>query len=347
MGRIVEVLNNESQKWDEAISEMSGVTSYHYWAFAKAVQMTYGQKPIRYALVNKENGVFYATVTIFEFKPMPFKKDIVSLPFCDYGGILAKDEKSEKELLAFLLKKYHNLPVILRQLKPLDCQGYSHTVNSEKVRMRFKLELGVDELMKSFKAKLRAQIRRPEKDGCTAVFGREELLDDFYEVFLYNMRDLGSPVHSVTLMKNMLMQFDEKASLFVVYSKEKKPIACSMVLGAGDTLINPWASSDRRYQKLAPNMLLYWEMIKYAINNGYKYFDFGRSTEGEGTYRFKKQWGAQPEPMYWYEFSKKVMPDKVEEGKSWKKELFIKVWQKMPIAVTRIVGPKIRKMIHL
>ncbi len=345
MNTVVEVLDKDSKKWNDSLDEMNHVTSYHYWEFAKAVETTYHHKAIRYALVN-EKQEFLSTVTIFEFKPIPFKKDIVSLPFCDYGGIVAKEDKYEEELLNFLLNKYKDLPVTLRQLKELSTKESNYAVNSEKVRMRFKLEMDADELLKNYKAKLRAQIKRPAKDGCTAAVGQEELLDDFYKVFLYNMRDLGSPVHSRKVMENVLKFYKEDASLFVVYSKDKKPIACSMVIGKGDTLINPWASSDRRYQKIAPNMMLYWEMIKYAIEKKYKYFDFGRSTEGEGTYRFKKQWGALPEPMYWYTFADKITDDD-EDSTSWKKELFIKVWQKMPLGITAILGPKIRRMIHL
>ena len=33
----------------------------------------------------------------------------------------------------------------------------------------------------------------------------------------------------------------------------------------------------------------------------YAFFDFGRSSEGEGTYKFKKQWGAKPTPLVWYD----------------------------------------------
>ena len=48
-------------------------------------------------------------------------------------------------------------------------------------------------------------------------------------------------------------------------------------------------------------MLLYWTFLAFAADNGYGQFDFGRSTPGEGTYRFKSQWGAEPHQLYWYE----------------------------------------------
>ena len=40
-------------------------------------------------------------------------------------------------------------------------------------------------------------------------------------------------------------------------------------------------------------MLIYWNILKYACENGYRIFDFGRCTPEENTFRFKKQWGAE------------------------------------------------------
>ncbi|MEZ5583585.1 MAG: GNAT family N-acetyltransferase [Candidatus Competibacteraceae bacterium] len=62
----------------------------------------------------------------------------------------------------------------------------------------------------------------------------------------------------------------------------------------------PWASSLRKYNSLSPNMLLYWSVLEFACKKGYRIFDFGRSTPGEGTYRFKEQWGAKPVQLYWH-----------------------------------------------
>ena len=92
-------------------------------------------------------------------------------------------------------------------------------------------------------------------------------------------------------------------------------------------------------------MLLYWEMIKYAINEQYQYFDFGRSTEDEGTFKFKSQWGAIPHPMFWYSYPKTTEEQNSQE--SFKKKAFIFFWQRLPLWFTIFAGPKIRRLIHL
>ena len=173
-----------------------------------------------------------------------------------------------------------------------------------------------------------------------------ELLEDFYKVFLVNMRELGSPVHSAQLMRHVLSEFGEHCRIVMVY-KSEEPVASALVVGFHKVLRNPWASSLRKYATLSPNMLLYLRMLEYACDKGYRVFDFGRSTKGEGTYKFKEQWGAVPVPLYWYYISldgKSLDP----EGAGVKRlEAARYYWRKLPLIVTKVVGPRIRKHISL
>lgn len=204
-----------------------------------------------------------------------------------------------------------------------------------------------DELMKSFKSKLRSQIRRPTKEGLVVKNGGVELIADFYSVFCVNMRDLGSPVHSRILIETVMEVFAETASIVIV-SKDDTPIACSLIVGFKDILENPWASSLRDFSRLSPNMLLYWTMLAYACDNGYRQFDFGRSTPGEGTYKFKKQWGAEPHPLHWHTvfLNGKLAPGATAAEKD-KFSKAIQYWQKLPVPATRLLGPMVRKHIAL
>jgi hypothetical protein len=106
---------------------------------------------------------------------------------------------------------------------------------------------------------------------------------------------------------------------------------------------------------MSPNMLLYWTFLTFAADHGYRQFDFGRSTPGEGTYRFKKQWGAEPQQLYWYE---NRVPAKAKRNQTSNKEGFSaivspgkkfaeNVWQRLPRSGTDWLGPKIRKYISL
>ena len=217
---------------------------------------------------------------------------------------------------------------------------------SQKVRMLLDLPDSPELLMKSFKSKLRSQIRKPIKEGLSIKIASLELLEVFYKVFSINMRDLGSPVHSKKLIRNVLEEFPEKAKIAMVY-KDAQPIACSLIINFKNILENPWASALRKYSSLSPNMLLYWSMIKYACQNGLTQFDFGRSTPGEGTYKFKEQWGAKPTAFHWLYVSLNGHQINDEASEKSRFEPAVKYWQKLPVPITRIIGPMIRKHIGL
>ncbi len=352
------ISSDESSLWDAYVNVHPNASVYHCYAFRSAIEKTYGHKTSYLAAFDGHHGTIVGILPLFFVSGALFGKNIVSLGFCDYGGILYDNEEAGKLLLEQAVSLLHSnkfdclelrqtfaIPFLQTQSTVSGVQRDRLHVSAEKVRMKLDLPDTAEKLFKSFDPKLRSQIRKPQKEGCIAKNGGIELLDDFYKVFVHNMRDLGSPVHHKSMMANTLGHFGKDARIFVVY-KDNMPIACSLVAGMKKSLVNPWASFNKKYRPIAPNMLLYWSMMEYAIANKYESFDFGRSTKEEGTYRFKEQWGARPEPLYWYYLTRDKISNPLE-GNSMKKELFIKVWQKLPLAVTKILGPIIRKQIPL
>jgi FemAB-related protein (PEP-CTERM system-associated) len=321
---------------------------------------------------NRDNPInpVVGILPLVHLKHFLFDNSLISIPFFDLGGILAHDVVVEKALLSEAINLGQQLKVKsieLRHTQPLSWLNETNSINSthsnpsnsmnpvdpityatksHKVRMLLDLPESSEKLMKSFKSKLRSQIRKPIKEGLNAKIGGLELLDDFYNIFSVNMRNLGSPVHSRKLMQNVLEAFAGSARIVVV-CKGEEPVACSMIAGFKDTLENPWASALREYSRLSPNMLLYWTMLEYACNNGYAHFDFGRSSPDEGTYKFKKQWGAKPETLYWHCISLNGHQVGEETSEKSKFKKAISYWQKMPVPVTKIIGPMIRKHIGL
>ena len=79
--------------------------------------------------------------------------------------------------------------------------------------------------------------------------------------------------------------------------------------------------------------------------NGKKVFDFGRSTPEEGTYRFKKQWGAEPEQLCWHNLIETAIQQESSESEI--RDKLELIWQKMPMSGANFIGPIIRKYISL
>jgi FemAB-related protein (PEP-CTERM system-associated) len=213
-----------------------------------------------------------------------------------------------------------------------------------KVSMLLELAHDADSQWKRFDPKLRNQIRKAEKSGLTAVVGGSELLDDFYTVFVRNMRDLGTPVYAREFFEAVMAGFPGETRFITIYHNGK-PVAAGLIIWFRDTVEIPWASSIRDFNALCPNNLLYWTALQFSVKKGFKKFDFGRSTPGEGTYRFKEQWGAEPLKLHWQYLLAGGVALPELNTKNPRYEMAIKMWQKLPLPVTRILGPHIVRCI--
>jgi len=158
------------------------------------------------------------------------------------------------------------------------------------------------------------------------------------------MRDLGSPVLPKSFFRHILAKFPESTWIVTVV-RGGKPVASGFLAGFKNRIEIPWASSLRTYNQLGTNMLLYWSCLSFACERGFTVFDFGRSTRGGGTYRFKEQWGAKPLPLYWHYWVRPGIPVPDITNKNPKYRLAIDLWKRLPLPVTRVLGPRIVKNI--
>lgn len=362
--------------WLNVIKKTYGHNTYYLMAMKTGghlkEHLTQGSNyQLPYANTEPKESLISGILPLVHLKHFLFGNSLISIPFFDCSGILADSEETEKALLSEAIKLGQTLKVKnieLRQTKPLPWlyeihsaslteKGQRTSVNkssipfpcytkSNKVRMLLELPDNAQILIKSFKSKLRSQITKPTREGLTAQIGGLELLENFYKVFLTNMRDLGSPVHSKKLVLNVLYEFPSESRVVIVY-KNRQPLAASIMVGFNNTLENPWSSSLRKYSRLGPNMLLYWTMLEHACDNAFTYFDFGRSSPGEGTYKFKEQWGAKSFPLYWIFISLDGKPIDERTSEQSKFQNAINAWKKLPVPATKIIGPMIRKHIGL
>ncbi len=270
-----------------------------------------------------------------------FGKFLVSLPYVNSAGVETACDLVARRLIDAAVALADKLDVDhlqLRHEREIEHPALQESIRS-KVLMRLPLPSSTEELWKSFKPKVRNQVRKGEKSGVTVHWGRHELLGEFYRVFAHNMRDLGTPVYPRRLFASILEAFDTDAELCVC-RLEDQPIAAALLVHSGDRTEVPSASSLRRYNSTNANMLMYWHLLQRAVERGNREFDFGRSTEGSNTFRFKKQWGAQPHPSVWQFYIRKGSVSDTRPD-SPKYRMAIRAWQKLPVWLTKIIGPPI------
>ncbi|GLX82110.1 FemAB family XrtA/PEP-CTERM system-associated protein [Thalassotalea eurytherma] len=337
--------SSNHNSWDEYVSNNANASAYHQWAWLATVEQAY--KFSVYRLMAIENGKTVGVFPLAYIKKPFMAGKLSSLPYCDLGGVLADSDEIKQQLLAEAFKLGAEKSIAKIEYRTHAARDREPST-LQKVRMVLPLPSSSEELMQSFKSKLRSQIRKATKNGLTASTGNDKAhLDGFYQVYCKNMRDLGSPAHSFQWFQSIVENYKENAVIANVYFKGE-------VIGAGLILVNnqacviPWASTNGDYNKLAPNMLLYWTLLSYASDNGITSFDFGRSTPGEGTYKFKAQWGAQPQGLDWYDFYQgKPVIESAGVGNNRLRPLIEKLWCKLPVGVATGMGSSLRKYISL
>ncbi len=341
----------DQERWDHYVAAHPDASPYNLFAWKLAVEEAYGHQG-RYYLAEDNHRVIGVLPTVQIRLPL-LRRELAALPFCDVGGYLADNKDISALLLERALQEAEQ-----EKVRKISLRGARHLPalfadklcleNHDKVRMLLPLPASAEILRQGFKSKLRSQINKAEKNGLSFAWGSAADLDDFFRVFSVNMRDLGSPTHSRRWFAAILKHYRDNARLGLVRYDQVVVGGC-LLLTVADKVAIPWASTLRSYNRLAPNMLLYWQVLQYAADNGFATFDFGRSSAGEGTYKFKQQWGAEPQPLHWYtNCSAAADPqEQAPVAHHGKRAMLAGIWQKFPLPLANFLGPKLRKYISL
>ncbi len=331
-------VTHQPPPWHDYLKNHPQATIYHHPAWGQIMQNTYGNLPC-YLTARRENNTC-GVLQLVEQRSRLFGTHLCSLPYFDAVGILSDDAQTTSALThaaAELLQNHHVQWVELRHLQPLCADLPART---DKVTMHLDLPETDEALWEEFTTKLRTKIRKAQKSETTTHQGGMELLDEYYLIYLLTMRELGSPPHSRKFFHRIIEAFGEHVRLFVV-RMEGKPVAASFTLIGGNKFHVPWSGSLFALRKLNVNLVLYWDMLAYACGQKLNIFDFGRSTLDSGTYAFKKQWGARDVPLYWQFLlaDGQDMPQLSPDSPRYRR--FVACWKKLPLPVTRWLGPKL------
>jgi serine/alanine adding enzyme len=332
--------NASVAEWDAYVEAHPRATLYHRHCWRSIIRASFGHAA-PYLEARDVDSRLRGVLPLVRQRSRLFGDYLASLPFVNYAGALADTPALEVALMrqaGALAASYGARHIEFREEQPRP----DWVARTDKVSMRLALPNDSAELWKGFSSKLRAQIRRGERECPTVRIGGRELVPDFYRVFARNMRDLGTPVYARNFFETILERVSGHARVIVV-DLQGAPTAAAVLLGDGRRLEIPWAASLREANPLAVNMVLYWHALQHAIEFGHTEFDFGRSTEGSGTYRFKRQWGAQAVPLHWHYW----LPDGAEPPRlnpdNPKFRMAIAAWRRVPLWVANAIGPRIVK----
>jgi FemAB-related protein (PEP-CTERM system-associated) len=305
-----------------------------------AIREAYGHMPVYLAATDAEGN--RGILPSFLIQNRLFGTVLTSMPFLDAGGPCSTSLELTQTLVVSLLEEAAQCGASLVELRCTTELDLPVKAMTEKVNLILLLPPDSGGLWRRLDPKVRNQVRKAERSGLSVEFGGREKLDDFYDVFAVNMRDLGSPVHSRRFFEAIFTAFGHNARITLI-RKDTMVIGGLIALTFKDSLVVPWASSLRQYFSLCPNNLLYWETLRSACKDGFRRFDFGRSSRHSGTYRFKRQWGALEESLFWYTIPIGHGHRLSLSGAETRGAILMGIWQRLPARLARWFGPHIRK----
>ena len=324
-------------EWDAFVTSQAGATAFHRHAWARVVEDVFGHEVGLWCARNG-GGQVCGVMPLVRVRSRLFGNYLVSMPFVSYGGPVGTAEATAA-LGRFASHLAGETGTDLLELRCRTEAVVPLSVSHRKITVC--LELPPDDaasLWNGLKAKVRSQIRRPQKEGLTARFGLEQG-EPFYRVFARHMRDLGTPVLPWSWFDHLRRAVPDLLEIGCVY-RGPEPVAAGWGFRSGDEFEITWASSLRRYNALAPNMLLYWAFLERSVQAGARVFNFGRCSPGGGTHQFKRQWGGRDEPLWWYQWSphgNRATPSADDRRFAFAQRL----WRHLPMAVANAAGPRI------
>lgn len=298
------------------------------------------------ALVDEQQGEVVGYLPLSLTRSPLFGRHLVSLPYLNRAGVVARDDATAAGLI-----QAATILADQRRVRYLELRHHGQSIRHEalghtrdaKVRMVLPLPGDDATLWSSLKPKVRNQVRKGEKHDLSVRFGGRELLDGFYSVFATTMRDLGTPVYPKRLFAAILHHLPQKAELALV-TVEGAAIAGALLVHDNtaerrETQV-PSACCLRAFNPTCANMWMYHQLLERAIARSSTAFDFGRSSVGSGTYRFKQQWGAKPHATPWqvYLRSGELDAARPENPANRRK---VEAWKKLPVWTTKLIGPAI------
>lgn len=325
-----------AEEWNRFVAGQAASTASHLYGWKRIIERVYNHDcPY---MVYREGQEITGVLPLVDVRSFAFGRYLVSMPYLNAGGPLGSPEAAAALVdAAVAMGKTRRSRVIeLRCREPLPVEL---TPELAKVECTLPLPASPDALWSALGGKLRSQIRRPQKEGIEVRFGAEQL-DPFFTVFARNMRDLGSPTHSLAFFQAAAEEFGDDVWFGCAYLNGT-PVAGGCGLRWRDEVEMTWASSLREYNAFAPNMLLYWSFMKRAVSLGLARFSFGRSTPDSGAHRFKLQWGALEFPLYWYRSSRLPLAATPQQDRG-AMSLATRLWRRVPLGVATALGARLR-----
>ncbi len=333
------LLATETVEWDAFVRSRADGSPFHLVAWKRVVERTFGHRA-HYLMAVGANGI-EGVLPLFETRGLLGGRGLVSVPYGVYGGISSASYAARTLLLQAASDLAQRLRAGYVEFRHRVGQEMGLPTKALYVTFSRPISASEEENFNAIPRKQRRMTRQGTKVGLRPDFGLHHL-DAFYDIYAHSVHSLGSPVFPRRLFHAIVQEFGKDCDLLTIW-KDDAMVSGVLTLFYEDQVLPYYGGARREALQYAVNDFMYWELMCHAAKAGYRTFDFGRSREGTGAYHFKRHWGFEPVPLpYQY-----VLPDGARmpnlSPSNPKMRLAIAAWQRMPLPLTKLIGPRLTK----
>ncbi len=339
------LLKNESDEkaWTKYIDSTSHSSFFHHIGWKKVLEKTYGFQG--YHLMAIERDEVTGVLPLILGKSFFFGSFLATGLYCSHGGVCTEKPDVRQRLVERAIELTRATGAGYLEIKNYGEKCGKLITKEQYCTLVLELDGDPQQIWGNKVQKYkRRDVTRARKKGLKAEVGGMEYFDDYYSVISRNMRDLGTPAHSYRFYRTLFEEFEDR-NRFVLVKTDGRTVAAVNFFLFKDTVYPQWGGSIREYLKMYPNELMYWKMIEYSCENGFRRLDFGRSRWNSGTFQFKSHFGAEPEPLYYqyYLNKRKRLPDIDPTNPRYR--LSILIWKRLPLFLASAVGSRIIRFV--
>ena len=324
-------------RWDTFVASCPEATFFHRAGWQTVIERVYGHKTWFYYV--EQDGKIVGVLPLAEIKSRMFGHSLGSLPFCVLGGVAATSDAARPLLDAAADALAKSLGVGHLEYRNLLPQHAGDPAwHQKELYVTFRKEIGADDEanMNAIPRKQRAMVRKGIKLGLTGEI--DQHVERFFTAYSTSVHRLGTPVFPKSYFRVIKEVFGDDCEIRTIVRGDEL-IAGVLSFYFRDEVLPYYGGGMPAARECAGNDFMYWNLMQAAAARGCRVFDFGRSKLGTGAFDFKKNWGFEPTPLaYEYRlYASSELPD--NNPLNPKYQLFIKMWQKLPISVANFLGP--------
>lgn len=336
-----ELKPGQEEQWDRFVMGSPSATFFHLTGWKTVIEKVLGRECLYLAAYR--GSEITGVLPVSRVRSRLFGDSLVSLPLAVYGGICADDQASYFSLLQAGGDLANRLGVKYLELRNRT-EPYATSLPGRDLYVTFLQDLtpGPEKLLKALPRDTRYAVRKGQKAGLT--WSEDLSLPEFYEIYAQSVHRLGTPVFSRKLFACLRSEFPRQVRLFGV-RKGKTAIAGVLCFYFQDQVLPYYAGALSEYYKDAPNNFMYWSLMEQSCQEGLRWFDFGRSKRGTGSFDFKSSWGMTAiELPYKYHLARaKEIPHLSPIDKKF--QLPVAAWKRLPFSWTKVIGPQLIRRI--